>query len=94
MEVRGVHGLLKSVDEFIALLNRSIFTHRVICRVVLLDSPTHTEELVVKTLTTVIGSVDEQQAKNCYNTSKQLGQALVVSCMKEHAEFFAQMINR
>lgn len=60
----------------------------------LLDSPTHTEELVVRVLTTVIGSVDEAQAKNCFNTSKQLGQALIISCLKEHAEFFTQMINR
>lgn len=63
-------------------------------RVMLLDSPKHTEQLVVRVLTTVISSVNEQQAKNCFNTSKQLGQALVVSCLKEHAEFFTQMLNR
>ena len=60
----------------------------------LLDSPTHTEDLVVKVVPTVVSSVDEQQAKNCFHTSKQLGQALIVSCLKEHAEFFTQMLNR
>ncbi len=60
----------------------------------LLDSPSHTEDLVVKVVTTVVSSVDEQQAKNCFHTSKQLGQAVIVSCLKEHAEFFTQMLNR
>ena len=59
-----------------------------------MDSPSHTEDLVVKVVTTVVSSVDEQQAKNCFHTSKQLGQAVIVSCLKEHAEFFTQMLNR
>ena len=60
----------------------------------LLDSPQHTEDLIVKVVPTIVSSVDEQQAKNCFHTSKQLGQALIVSCLKEHAEFFTQMLNR
>jgi hypothetical protein len=62
--------------------------------VLLLDSPTHTERKVVKAVCSVVSSVGEQQAKNCYHTSRQLGQALIISCLKEHAEFFTQMINR
>lgn len=63
-------------------------------RVMLLDSPTHTEPLVVKAICSVVSSVDEQQAKNCFHTSRQLGQAVIVICLKEHAEFFTQMLNR
>ena len=64
------------------------------CRVMLLDSPTHTEQLVVRVITTVVSAVDETKARNCFVTSKQLGQALVISCLKEHAEFYSQMLNR
>ena len=64
------------------------------CRLMLLDSPTHTEKLIVQTLTAVVANVNEQQAKNCFHTSKQLGQAMITSCIKEHAEFFAQQLNR
>ena len=60
----------------------------------LLDDPKHTEQLVVTAVTTVIANVNEQQAKNCFHTSKQLGQAMITSCMKEHAEFFTQQLNR
>ena len=60
----------------------------------LLDSPTHSEELVVRALTTVVPGVNELNAKNCYATSKQLGQALVTSCLKEHAEFYVEQLYR
>ena len=30
----------------------------------------------MKAICSVVSDVDEQQSKNCYNTSKQLGQAL------------------
>ena len=61
-------------------------------RVLLLQSEAHTEQLVVSTITTVIPGTDEQHAKNCFMTSKQLGQALVTSALKEHAEFYCQQM--
>ena len=63
-------------------------------RLLLLDSETHTEQLVVSTITTVIPGTEEQHAKNCFMTSKQLGQALVTSALKEHAEFYCDQMRR
>lgn len=51
-------------------------------RVILLDSPKHTERAVVKAITTVIPNTDEAQAKNAFATSKQIGMAVVTSCLK------------
>lgn len=62
-------------------------------RVLLLDSETHTEKLVVQALTTVV-NCDPDHALNCFHTSKQLGMAIVTTCMKEHAEFYAQQLWR
>lgn len=59
----------------------------------LLDSPKHTEKLVVQVITAVVGS-DELHAKNCFATSRKLGQAMVTSCLKEHAEFYVEQIKR
>ena len=61
------------------------------CRVMLIDNDKHTEKLVVSTLTTVVGS-DENHAKNVFATSKQLGQAMILSCLKEHAEHYAEQV--
>lgn len=64
-------------------------------RLLLLDAPAHTENRVVAAITGVVGGVDEAHAKNCYATSKQLGMALVVSCLREHAEHYrAQLFVR
>ena len=63
-------------------------------RLLLLDSEKHTEQLVVSAITTVVAGTDEQHAKNCFMTSKQLGQALVTSALKEHAEFYCQEMLR
>lgn len=62
-------------------------------RLLLLDSPKHTEPHVVKCLTTIV-NVDPQHAQNCHATAKQLGMALVTSCLKEHAEFYMQQLFR
>ena len=63
-------------------------------RLLLLDSENHSEQLVVSVITTVVPSTDEQHAKNCFQTSKQLGQALVTSALKEHAEFYCDQMLR
>ena len=59
----------------------------------LLDRPKHTEKLVVQVITTVVGA-DELHAKNCFATSRKLGQAMILSCLKEHAEFYVEQITR
>lgn len=61
-------------------------------RVLLLDAPAHTERRVVSGLTTVVPGVDEARARNVFETSRQLGVALVVSCLKEHAEHYRQQL--
>lgn len=60
---------------------------------VLLDNAKHTEKLVVQVITTVVGA-DELHAKNCFATSRKLGQAMITSCLKEHAEFYVEQMNR
>jgi ATP-dependent Clp protease adaptor protein ClpS len=63
-------------------------------RLLLLNSPKHKEPIVVKSLTQVVPSCDEDHARNCYATSQQLGMAIVTSCLKEHAEFYMQQLYR
>lgn len=38
--------------------------------------------------------VSEDQARNAFVTSKQLGQAMITSCLKEHAEFYVEQLMR
>lgn len=54
----------------------------------LLDGPAHTERRVVSGICGVVCGVDKAHARTCYATSKQLGMAVVTSCLKEHAEFY------
>jgi len=63
-------------------------------RVLLLNSPSHTEKGVVSAITRVIPGTDEAHAKNCYATSVSLGMAIVVSVLKEHAEFYSEQLYR
>jgi hypothetical protein len=50
--------------------------------VLLVDSPKHTERQVVKAITSVVPHSDEGHARNCYSTSKELGLAIVTTCLK------------
>ena len=61
-------------------------------RVLLVDDPKHTEQLVVHAITTVLPGTDPNHAKNCFATSRKLGAAIVTSCLKEHAEFYAEQL--
>lgn len=65
-----------------------------VCRVLLLDSPQHTEKLVVQVITQVVVGTSEEHALNCYNTAQKLGQAIVTSCLQEHAEFYALQMGK
>ena len=51
-------------------------------RVLLLQSDKHTEQLVVKAITTAIPGTSQDHALNCYNTAEKLGQAMITSCIK------------
>ena len=51
-------------------------------RVLLQQSDKHTEQLVVKAITTAIPGTSQDHALNCYNTAEQLGQAMITSCIK------------
>jgi ATP-dependent Clp protease adapter protein ClpS len=61
-------------------------------RLLLLHSQKHSKNKVVAALTTVVPGVTPEAAANCYQTAKQLGMAMVTSCLKEHAEFYAQQL--
>ncbi|GLC34655.1 ATP-dependent Clp protease adapter protein clps2, chloroplastic [Pleodorina starrii] len=61
-------------------------------RVILVDSPQHSEKVVVRAICTVVPSADEAHARNCFHTSKQLGMALITTALKEHAEFYRQQL--
>ena len=63
-------------------------------RAFLLTSPpvARAVQVVIKALTVVVPSVDETHARNCYETSKSLGMAIVTSCLKEHAEHYRQQL--
>lgn len=45
-------------------------------RVMLVDAPQHSEKLVVKVVPMVVPGVTEDHARNCFRTSRQLGQVL------------------
>ncbi|CAL8468949.1 g8490 [Coccomyxa elongata] len=63
-------------------------------RVMLLDHERHTEKLVVQAITTTIPGTSPEHALNCYHTAKKLGQAIITSCIKEHAEFYSEQLLR
>jgi hypothetical protein len=50
--------------------------------VLLLQSDKHTEQLVVKAITTAIPGTSTDHALNCFNTAERLGQAIITSCIK------------
>ena len=58
--------------------SRLLWCHRLL----LLNHEKHTEKQVVEAICTVVSGVTPEQALNCYNTAKQLGQAIITSCIK------------
>ncbi|GAX78037.1 hypothetical protein CEUSTIGMA_g5479.t1 [Chlamydomonas eustigma] len=61
-------------------------------RVLLLKHDKHDEKTVVKAITRVVPNSDENHAKNCFHTSKQLGLAIITTCLKEHAEHYRDQL--
>ncbi|CAM0882964.1 unnamed protein product [Alopecurus aequalis] len=58
------------------------------------DDARHTEKLVEKALPQVVPSVTAEAARQLFHESRQKGAALVIVVVKEHAEFYAQMMVR
>ncbi|KAF2953148.1 ATP-dependent Clp protease adapter protein CLPS2, chloroplastic [Oryza sativa Japonica Group] len=63
-------------------------------KVLLIDDARHTEKLVEKALPQVVPSVTAEAARQLFHASRQKGAALVIVAVKEHAEFYAQMMVR
>lgn len=61
-------------------------------RLLLVNAEQHTEKRVVAAVTTVVPGVSPDHAANCFHTAKQLGVAMITSCLKEHAEFYAHQL--
>ncbi|KAL9256468.1 ATP-dependent Clp protease adapter protein CLPS2, chloroplastic-like protein [Drosera capensis] len=63
-------------------------------RVLLLDDESHTAKLVAKVLPRAVPSVSPDEAKRIFHESREKGAAVVIVAVKEHAEFYSQMMNQ
>ncbi|CAA7410641.1 unnamed protein product [Spirodela intermedia] len=63
-------------------------------RVLLIDDARHTVALVEKALPQVVPSVTPDEARKLFYESRQQGVTVVLVTVKEHAEFYAQMMVR
>ncbi|XP_004297765.1 PREDICTED: uncharacterized protein LOC101299180 [Fragaria vesca subsp. vesca] len=63
-------------------------------RVLLIDDVQHTEKLVAKVLPQAVPSVTPDGARELFHKSREDGVAVVVVTVKEHAEFYSQMMIR
>eukprot|EP00252_Welwitschia_mirabilis_P015493 TRINITY_DN3405_c0_g1_i1.p1 TRINITY_DN3405_c0_g1~~TRINITY_DN3405_c0_g1_i1.p1 ORF type:complete len:188 (+),score=34.02 TRINITY_DN3405_c0_g1_i1:249-812(+) len=63
-------------------------------RLLLLNDERHTEELVSSVLPKVVPSVTPDHAKKCFQESREKGFSIIIFAMKEHAEFYVQMLAR
>ncbi|GAB2215244.1 hypothetical protein Droror1_Dr00019625 [Drosera rotundifolia] len=63
-------------------------------RVLLLDDESHTAKLVAKVLPRAVPFVTPDEAKRIFDESREKGAAVVIVTVKEHAEFYSQMMNQ
>lgn len=63
-------------------------------RVLLLDHERHTESHVAKVIPKVVPSVTPDEARKCFYESREVGFGLVTIAVREHAEFYVQMLTR
>lgn len=63
-------------------------------RVLLVDDDRHTERLVENVLPKAVPSVTPDDARRLFQASRENGVAVVIVTVKEHAEFYAQIIIR
>ncbi|KAI3501953.1 hypothetical protein L1887_29982 [Cichorium endivia] len=63
-------------------------------KVLLIDDERHTENLVAKALPQAVPGVTPDDARKLFHLSREIGLAVVLVTVKEHAEFYAQMMMR
>ncbi|XWS35247.1 hypothetical protein CRYUN_Cryun21dG0109500 [Craigia yunnanensis] len=63
-------------------------------RVLLVDDSHHSEKLVAKVLPQVVPSVTPDDARKLFHVSRENGVAVVIVAVKEHAEFYSEMMVR
>ncbi|KAJ6903348.1 hypothetical protein NC651_020752 [Populus alba x Populus x berolinensis] len=63
-------------------------------RVLLIDDSRHSESLVAKVLPRAVPSVTPEDARKLFHESRENGVAVVIVTVKEHAEFYSQMMIR
>ncbi|KAB2062303.1 hypothetical protein ES319_A10G144600v1 [Gossypium barbadense] len=63
-------------------------------KVLLVDDARHSEKLVAKVLPQVVPSVTPNDARKLFHVSREHGLAVVIVTVKEHAEFYSQMMVR
>ncbi|XP_077247057.1 ATP-dependent Clp protease adapter protein CLPS2, chloroplastic-like [Tasmannia lanceolata] len=63
-------------------------------RVLLIDDQRHTEKIVAKVLPQAVPSITPDDARKLFHKSRENGVAVVIVAVKEHAEFYAQMMVR
>ncbi|XWS09277.1 hypothetical protein CRYUN_Cryun40dG0072100 [Craigia yunnanensis] len=63
-------------------------------RVLLVDDAGHSEKLVAKVLPQVIPFVTPDDARFLFHVSRESGVAVVIITVKEHAEFYSEMMIR
>ncbi|KAI3976457.1 hypothetical protein MKX01_008315 [Papaver californicum] len=62
------------------------------CKVLLIDDTRHTEKSVASILPKAVPSVTSDAAKELFHVSRQNGAAVVIIAVKEHAEFYLEMM--
>ncbi|XP_066310152.1 ATP-dependent Clp protease adapter protein CLPS2, chloroplastic-like [Miscanthus floridulus] len=63
-------------------------------KVLLVDNVRYTEKHVEKALPQVVPSITDEAARQLFHESRMRGVATVIVAVKEHAEFYAQMMVR
>ncbi|GAQ79997.1 hypothetical protein KFL_000430390 [Klebsormidium nitens] len=63
-------------------------------RVLLVDSPKHTEKRVTNVLPRVVPNVSSEAARGIFEESKVKGFGIVIVCVKEYAETYCQLLIR
>ncbi|KAG2592710.1 ATP-dependent Clp protease adapter protein ClpS-like [Panicum virgatum] len=63
-------------------------------KVLLVDDVRHTEQHVEKASPQVVPSITAEAARQLFHESRLKGVAVVIVAVKEHAEFYAQMMAR
>ncbi|KAI3893836.1 hypothetical protein MKW92_018192 [Papaver armeniacum] len=74
------------------LKNRTAIGNGDGCKVLLIDDTRHTEKSVASVLPKAVPAVTTDAAKELFHESRQNGAAVVIVAVKEHAEFYLEMM--